>query len=88
MGIRRIREYGKIQPGIPMGPLTLRIPFIHYRLEWPDFLQGLIMCTVCLSIIPVLIAKLGMSFEVALAIVVLNGALYCAHVLSLLFCFI
>lgn len=81
MGIRRIREYGKIQPGIPMGPLTLRLPFIHYRFEWPDFLQGLIMCTVCLSIIPVLTGKLGMSFEVALAIVVLNGALYCAHVL-------
>lgn len=81
MGIRRIREYGQIQPGIPMGPLTLRIPFIHYRFEWPDFLQGLIMCTVCLSIIPVLTGKLGMSFEVALAIVILNGALYCAHVL-------
>jgi len=80
MGIRRIREYGKIQPGIPMGPLTLRLPFIHYRFEIADYLQGLLMCTVCLSIIPILTGKLGMSFEVALAIVILNGTLYLAHV--------
>lgn len=81
MGIKRQREYGGIQPGIPLGPLAIRLPFIHYRFEIPDFLQGLIMCTVCLSIIPVLTGKLGMSFEVALAIVILNGTLYCAHVL-------
>ncbi|HOR47598.1 MAG TPA: hypothetical protein PK717_07800, partial [Caldisericia bacterium] len=80
MGIRREREYGGIQPGIPTGPLTLRLPFIHYRFEWADYLQGLLMCTVCLSIIPVLTGKLGMSFEVALAIVILNGTLYLAHV--------
>ena len=80
MGIRREREYGGIQPGIPMGPLTLRLPFIHYRFEWADYLQGLLMCAVCLSIIPVLVGKLGMSFEVALAVVILNGTLYLAHV--------
>ncbi len=74
------REYGKVQPGIPLGPLTLRLPFIHYRFEWPDYLQGLLMCTVCLAIIPILTGKLGMSFEVALAIVILNGTFYLAHV--------
>lgn len=74
------REYGAKQPGIPLGPLTLRIPFVHYRFEWPDYLQGLLMCTVCLAIIPVLTGKLGMSFEVALAIVIMNGTLYLAHV--------
>lgn len=74
------REYGGVQPGIPLGPLTLRLPFIHYKFEVPDFVQGLLMCTVCLSIIPVLTGKLGMSFEEALAIVVINGTLYLAHV--------
>ena len=74
------REYGEIQPGIPLGPLTLRIPFVHYRFEWADYIQGLLMCTVCLAIIPVLTSKLGMSFEVALAIVIMNGTLYLAHV--------
>ncbi len=74
------REYGEVQPGIPLGPLTLRLPGIHYRFEIADYLQGLLMCTVCLAIIPVLTGKLGMSFEVALAIVILNGTLYLAHV--------
>jgi len=74
------REYGGIQPGIPLGPLTLRLPGIHYRFEMADYIQGLLMCTVCLSIIPVLMNSLGMSFEVALAIVILNGTLYLAHV--------
>ncbi|WP_051309344.1 benzoate/H(+) symporter BenE family transporter [Desulfogranum japonicum] len=78
--MRKKREYGARQPGIPMGPLTLRIPFIHYRFEIADYLQGLLMCTVCLAIIPVLTGKLGMSFEVALAIVIMNGTLYLAHV--------
>lgn len=74
------REHGAKQPGIPLGPLTLRIPFVHYRFEWPDYLQGLLMCTVCLAIIPILTGKLGMSFNVALAIVIFNGTLYLAHV--------
>lgn len=78
--VRKERGYGEIQPGIKMGPLELRLPFIHYRFEFPDYLQGLLMCTVCLAIIPVLTSKLGMSFEVALAIVILNGTLYLAHV--------
>ncbi len=78
MSIRR--EYGGIQRGIPLGPLTLRLPFVHYRFEWADYIQGILMCCVCLAIIPVLTSKLGMSFEVALAIVILNGTLYLAHV--------
>jgi len=78
--MRKAREHEGIQPGIPLGPLTLRIPFVHYRFEWADYIQGLLMCTVCLAIIPVLTSKLGMSFEVALAIVILNGTLYLTHV--------
>nr|WP_321464489.1 hypothetical protein [uncultured Desulfobulbus sp.] len=78
--MRAKREYGARQPGIRMGLFTLRLPFVHYRFEWADYLQGLLMCTVCLAIIPVLTGKLGMSFEVALAIVILNGSLYLAHV--------
>ncbi len=74
------REYGAKQPGINLGLLTLRLPFVHYRFEWADYLQGLLMCTVCLAIIPVLTGKLGMSFEIALAIVIMNGTLYLAHV--------
>lgn len=74
------REYGKEQPHIPAGPLKIRIPLIHYRFEIADYVQGLLMCAVCLSAIPMLQEYLGMPFEVALAVVVLNGFLYCLHV--------
>ncbi len=75
------REYGKEQPYIPMGPFKIRLPFVHYRFEWADYFQGLVMCAVCLGAIPMLQEYLGMPFEVAIAVVVLNGILYCAHVL-------
>ncbi len=73
------REYGKEQPYIPAGPFKIRFPFIHYRFEFADYIQGFLMCAVCLGAIPMLQEYLGMPFEVAIAIVVLNGALYCLH---------
>ncbi|MBN6885156.1 hypothetical protein ACUXCC_000287 [Cytobacillus horneckiae] len=73
------RQYGEESPYIPAGPFKIRIPFIHYRFEWPDYVQGLLMCAVDLSAIPILIELLGMPFEVALAIVVLNGLFYLLH---------
>lgn len=79
--MRELRPHGAEQPYIPAGPFKIRLPGIHYRWEWADYIQGLVMCAVCLSIIPVLQDVLGMPFEVALAIVVLNGLLYCLHVL-------
>ncbi len=69
------------RPYIPMGPFKLRFPFIHYRFEVPDFLQGLLMCAVCLGAIPLLQESLGMPFGVALAVVILNGFLYTWHTL-------
>lgn len=74
------REYGKEQPHLPAGPFKIRVPFVHYRFEIADYVQGLLMCAVCLSAIPMLQEYLGMPFEVALAVVVLNGILYCLHV--------
>ncbi len=73
------RPDGQEPPYIPLWKLKFRIPGMHYRWEWADYTQGLIMCAVCLSIIPVLQDVLGMPFEVALAIVVLNGFLYLFH---------
>ncbi|MDR1782628.1 MAG: hypothetical protein LBR40_06530, partial [Bacilli bacterium] len=75
------RKYGEEQPYHALGPFKLRIPFIHYKVELADYLQGLVMCAVCLSAIPLLQSCLGMPAEVAIAVVVLNGILYCTHVL-------
>lgn len=63
----------------PMGPFKLRLPFLHYRFEWPDYFQGLLMCAVDLAAIPLMTELLGMPFEAALAVVLLNGFLYLLH---------
>lgn len=73
------RKYGEEAPHIPAGPFKIRLPFIHYRFEWPDYVQGLLMCAVDLSAIPLLVELLGMPFEVAIAIVILNGLFYLLH---------
>ena len=73
------RQHGQVQPYIPLGPFQLRVPFIHYRFEIADYIQGLIMCAVCLGIIPILQEYLGMPFEVAITIVILNGFFYLWH---------
>jgi len=70
---------GEESPLIPLGPFKLRLPFIHYRFEWPDYFQGLLMCAVDLAAIPLMIELLGMPFDVALAVVLMNGLLYLTH---------
>ena len=63
----------------PLGPFKIRLPFIHYRFEWPDYFQGLLMCAVDLAAISLMTELLGMPFEAALAIVMINGVLYLLH---------
>lgn len=70
---------GKESPHWKMGPFQVRLPFVHYRIEWPDYAQGLFMCVVDLAAIPLMTEALGMPFEVAIAVVLLNGLLYLIH---------
>lgn len=77
--MRRERIDGQETPYWPAGPFKIRLPFLHYRFEWPDYLQGLLMCAVDLAAIPLMVELLGMPFEVALAVVMMNGVLYLAH---------
>lgn len=79
LGPVRKREEGEVQPYIPLGPFQLRLPIMHYRLEIPDYIQGLLMCAVCLGAIPMLQEYLGMPFDVALTIVMMNGFFYLWH---------
>ncbi len=73
------RTEGQEAPFIPLGPFKLRLPFWHYRFEWPDYFQGLLMCAVDLAAIPLIMELLGMPFEAAMAIVILNGLFYLTH---------
>ena len=73
------REYGTEQPYIPLGIFKLRLPFIHYKWEWPEAIQGAILVAVALGSIPIHQELLGVPFEVALVMVALNGLLYMLH---------
>ena len=77
--MRQQRIDGQETPYWPAGPFKIRLPFLHYRFEWPDYFQGLLMCAVDLAAIPLMIELLGMPFEVALAVVMMNGILYLTH---------
>lgn len=79
--MREYMPYGEEAPSIKAGPFKIRLPFIHYRFEIADYVQGLLMCAVCLGAIPLLQDALSMPFEVALAVVILNGFLYTWHTL-------
>ncbi|MFD2675106.1 benzoate/H(+) symporter BenE family transporter [Gulosibacter bifidus] len=61
------------------GPFDIRLPFLHYRFEWQDYTQGLVICAVDMAAIPLITQALGMPFEAALAIVIMNGLLYLLH---------
>lgn len=73
------QDLGVEAPYWPVGPFKVRLPFIHYRFELSDYMQGLLMCAVDLAAIPLMTEFLGMPFEVALAVVILNGLLYLTH---------
>ncbi len=79
--MREYMPYGAEAPYIKAGPFKVRLPFIHYRFEVADYIQGLLMCAVCLGAIPLLQDTLHMPFQIALAIVILNGFLYTWHTL-------
>jgi len=72
------RPTGGEQPSA-LGALKLRVPFVHYKLEIPDILQGAILCVVPLSITALMTSVLGIPFEIAVAFVLFNNILYLLH---------
>ncbi|TWI56147.1 solute carrier family 23 protein [Halalkalibacter nanhaiisediminis] len=67
------RKEGQEQPYWPAGPFKVRLPFVHYRFEAPEFVQALIMFVVSLGMIPLLTEYLGLPYQVALAYVFIGG---------------
>ena len=70
------REYGDEHPFWKAGPFKIRLPFIHYRWEFPEMVQGLFMFVVSLGMIPLLMKYLAMPYEAALAFCVIAGIGY------------
>jgi hypothetical protein len=70
------RAHGEEQPFWPLGPFKVRLPFIHYRWELPEMIQGFFMFVVGLAMIPLLETYLGMPYEAALAFTFVAGLCY------------
>lgn len=73
-----VREQGQEQP-YAAGNLKLRLPFVHYRIEYQDFIQGAILSCVPLGITAAMVKVLGIPIEVAVLMVVINNFLYLLH---------
>lgn len=68
------RPFGAVQPGIPWGPFTLRIPFVHVKPEWPEVIQGLMVTGATgLAVVPLYEEYFGMNFETAVALSVVQS---------------
>lgn len=75
------RDMGAEQPSWKFGIFRIRLPFIHYRFESSEALQAILMCATCLGAIPILTSVLGIPFELAWSMVIINGLLYNMHAL-------
>lgn len=73
-----------MQPGLRWGPFTARIPFVHLKPEGPELLQGLLVTGATgLAVVPLFAEHFGMSFETAVAMVVVQSLI--VHSAFLLF---
>jgi len=70
------RQHGAEHPFWALGPFKIRLPFIHYRWEFPEMVQGRFMFVVSLGMIPLLMKYLGIPYEAALAFCVVAGIGY------------
>jgi len=77
--IGKEREPGETEQPYWGGPLRLRLPLIHYPLEWPDFIEGMILCVVPLSIIAAIQNTFGIEYEIALTMVIIYHFMAMLH---------
>lgn len=74
------RKDGEVQPHIKLGMFQLRIPFVHFRFEPPEFIQGLLLVAIPMSSITAHQDMMGIPFQLAIIMVTLNSLLYNVHV--------
>jgi len=73
---RARRTPGEEQPYISLGLFKLRLPFLHWEWEFPEMIQALVVFVTGTAAITYLQDLFGLSFEVALSIVIVHEALY------------
>lgn len=70
------RAHGEEQPYIPLGIFKVRLPFLHWKWSYPEMFQAMVAFVTGAAAIPYLQDLFGMSFEMALAIVLVHEILY------------
>ncbi|ARK28879.1 solute carrier family 23 protein [Halalkalibacter krulwichiae] len=65
------RKDGEEQPYWKLGPFQIRLPFVHFRLETPELIQGFVLFSIGLAVIPLLQNYVGFSYEAALAVAII-----------------
>ncbi len=73
------RRWGEAQPGWKAGPFTIRLPFLHYEIEFPELIQGLIMTATSLGGVALLEDLFGIPYEVAVTVIVFQHIGYFLH---------
>lgn len=64
------------RPGWRWGPFTFRLPFLHTRLCWPEFLQGTALASATgLALVPLMTTHFGLTFEEAVTMSLISGFL-------------
>ena len=70
------REDGGIQPCIRLGLFRIRLPFIHFKISGPEVVTGLMNACTSYGALAVLINTLGLSPDIAYALVLFETAVY------------
>lgn len=70
------RAPGEEQPYIPLGIFKLRLPFLHWEWEFPEMIQAMVVFVTGTAATAYLQDLFGISFEMALSIVIVHEALY------------
>jgi len=67
------------QPSINPSFLKLRLPFLHYPIEYQDFIQGVILTCVPLGITVAMEGTMGIPIELGVVMVMVNNFFYLWH---------
>jgi hypothetical protein len=70
------RRPGEEQPYIPLGLFKLRLPLLHWEWEFPEMIQAMVVFVTGTAATAYLQDLFGISFEMALSIVVVHEVLY------------
>ncbi len=73
------REHGAEHPYWKLGVFKVRLPFIHYRIELPEAIQGIVIVTVSMGAIAAQQEVLGIPYDLGILMVSLNTLLYFLH---------